>query len=214
MTSFTPPTFPQPGDALAPAHQNSQTLTLLARRRSTVAKNMTEPGPSADQLDTLLQIGARTPDHGTLFPWRFIVFEGEARARFGDTLEARLRELEPDAPAERYALERSRFLRAPVVIAVISDVTKDHKIPEWEQVLSAGAVCQTLLIAASAMGFAAQWLTEWYAYDSVATAALGLEPGERVAGFIYVGSALCDAEERPRKPPRVSRWKRSGVTSA
>jgi len=206
MSDFTPPAFPDPGDTLAPANPSPDALTLLARRRSTVAKNMTGPGPDAGQLETLLQIGARTPDHGKLFPWRFVVFEGEARARFGDILEARLRELEPDGPAERYALERNRFMRAPVVIAVISDVTENHKIPEWEQVLSAGAVCQNMLIGASALGFAAQWLTEWYAYDRVVKVALGLAPGERVAGFIYVGSAACDAEERPRKAPKVSRW--------
>lgn len=206
MSDFTPPVFPEPGEALAPANPSPDALTLLARRRSTVAKNMTGPGPDAAQLETLLKIGARTPDHGKLFPWRFVVFEDEARARFGDILEARLREIEPNGPDERYALERNRFLRAPVVIAVISDVTENHKIPEWEQVLSAGAVCQNLLIGASALGFAAQWLTEWYAYDRVVKTALGLAPGERVAGFIYVGSAICDAEERPRKAPRVSRW--------
>ncbi|MCR9130589.1 MAG: nitroreductase [Alphaproteobacteria bacterium] len=206
MSDFTPPAFPEPGEALAPANPSSDTLTLLARRRSTVAKNMTGPGPDAGQLETLLKIAARTPDHGKLFPWRFIVFEGEARARFGEVLETRLRELEPDGPDERYALERNRFLRAPVVIAVISDVTENHKIPEWEQVLSAGAVCQNLLIGASALGFAAQWLTEWYAYDRVVKTALGLAPGERVAGFIYVGSATADADERPRKAPQVSRW--------
>lgn len=206
MTDFSPPAFPEPGEALTPARPSAQTLELLARRRSTVAKNMTGPGPDAAQLETLLKIGARTPDHGKLFPWRFVVFEREARARFGDILETRLRELEPNGPDERYALERNRFLRAPVVIAVISDVTENHKIPEWEQILSAGAVCQTLLIGASALGFAAQWLTEWYAYDRVVKTALGLAPGERVAGFIYVGSAVCDAEERPRNAPRVSRW--------
>jgi nitroreductase len=206
MTQSTPPAFPEPGESLAPALASAETLELLARRRSTVAKAMTGPGPTAEQLDTLLKIGARTPDHGKLFPWRFMVFEGEARARFGDILEARLRELDPDGPEERYALERNRFNRAPVVIAVISDVTENHKIPEWEQVLSAGAVCQTLLIGASALGFAAQWLTEWYAYDRVVKTALGLAPGERVAGFIYVGTARENPSERPRKPPRVSRW--------
>lgn len=206
MSEFKPPVFPQPGDALAPAHPSHETLTLLARRRSTVAKNMTGPGPDAGQLDTLLKIGARTPDHGKLFPWRFVVFEGEARGRFGALLESRLRALEPDGPEERYVLERGRFLRAPVVIAVISDVTENHKIPEWEQVLSAGAVCQNLLVGASALGFAAQWLTEWYAYDPEIKTALDLAASERVAGFVYVGTAAGEAEERPRKAPRVSRW--------
>jgi len=200
------PRFPDAGESLTPAHASAETLDLLARRRSTVAKVMTGPGPSTDQLETLLKIAARTPDHGKLFPWRFVVFEGEARSRYGDVLEARLRELEPDGPAERYELERKRFERAPVVVAVISDTVENHKIPEWEQVLSAGAVCQNLLIAASAMGFAAQWLTEWYAYDKVTKKALGLDPGERIAGFIYIGSAAEDPTERPRQPPRVSRW--------
>lgn len=200
------PTFPEPGERLAPARASEETLELLARRRSTTAKSMTEPGPSPEQLETLLRIAARTPDHGKLFPWRFVVFEGEARARFGEMLEARLQEIEPGGPAERYQLERNRFLRAPVVVAVISDVTENHKIPVWEQVLSAGAACQQMLIAASAMGFAAQWLTEWYAYDKVTGKALGLDPGERVAGFIYIGSAAEEPSERPRKAPRVTRW--------
>lgn len=200
------PTFPEPGERLAAHHASAETLDLLARRRSTTAKSMTGPGPDAGQLDSLLRIAGRTPDHGKLFPWRFVVFEGEARSRFGEILEARLREIEPDGPDERYDLERRRFERAPVVVAVISDVTENHKIPEWEQILSAGAVCQQMLIAASAMGFAAQWLTESYAYDKVTKKSLGLEPGERIAGFIYIGSAAEAPTERPRKAPRVSRW--------
>ncbi|MFW5659776.1 MAG: nitroreductase family protein [Oceanicaulis sp.] len=203
--TFTPD-FPAPGDTLDAARKSDDTLQLLARRRSATAKAMTGPGPSPDQIETLLKIGARVPDHGKLFPWRFVVFEGEARARFGEILEQRLREIEPDGPAERYELEKTRFLRAPLVIAVVSDPVENHKIPEWEQVLSAGAVCQTLLIAANAMGFAAQWLTEWYAYDRVTKKALGLDPGEAVAGFIYVGTAAEAPAERPRKAPRVSRW--------
>ncbi|HBU62355.1 MAG: nitroreductase [Oceanicaulis sp.] len=206
MASFTAPTFPHPGDSITLSGASPETLALLAQRRSTLAKDMGEPGPSAEQLDTLLKIGARTPDHGKLFPWRFIVFEGEARAKFGERLEARFRDIEPDAPAERFELERSRFLRAPVVIAVVSDTDETHKVPEWEQILSAGAVCQNLLIAAAALGFGAQWLTEWYAFDKRMKSALGLQPGERVAGFIYVGTPQVPAQERPRKDPRVTRW--------
>ncbi len=206
MDDFQAPDFPVENATLAPAKPSREALELLANRRSTRAKDMTEPGPSRAERDTLLAIAARTPDHGKLFPWRFITFEGEARARFGDILEARMRETDPDGPPERYELERNRFLRAPLVIAVISDVIENHKIPEWEQELSAGAVCQNLLIAASAMGYAAQWLTEWYAYDRVVKTALGLAPGERVAGFIYVGTAKVDAVERKRKPARVTAW--------
>jgi len=206
MASFTAPTFPAPGDSITLTGASPETLTLLAQRRSTLAKDMGEPGPSAEQLDTLLKIGARTPDHGKLFPWRFIVFEGESRAKFGEILEARFRDIEPDAPAERFELERTRFLRAPVVIAVISDTDETHKVPEWEQILSAGAVCQNLLVGAAALGFGAQWLTEWYAFDKRMKSALGLQPGERVAGFIYVGTPQTPAQERPRKDPRVTHW--------
>lgn len=206
MSQFSAPAFPQAGDAMGPPQASPETLNLLAARRSTLAKNMAEPGPDAAQLDTLLRIGARAPDHGKLFPWRFLVFEGEARARFGAILEARFREIEPNGPVERYELERNRFLRAPLVIAVISDVSENHKIPEWEQTLSAGAVCQNLLIGAAALGFGAQWLTEWYAYDRTVKRALGLEPGERIAGFVYVGARAAPAQERPRKAPRITVW--------
>lgn len=206
MASFSPPVFPNPGDSLTVSGPSAETLTLLAQRRSTLAKDMGEPGPDAGQLETLLKIGARTPDHGKLFPWRFIVFQGEARARFGEMLESRFREIEPEAPAERFELELGRFLRAPVVIAVVSDTDETHKVPEWEQILSAGAVCQNLLVAAAAMGFGAQWLTEWYAYDKPMKSALGLAPGERVAGFVYVGTPQVPAQERPRKEPRVTHW--------
>jgi len=206
MASFSSPSFPNPGESLTLTGPSTDTLTLLAQRRSTLAKDMGAPGPDAEQLNTLLKIGARTPDHGKLFPWRFIVFEGESRARFGEKLEARFRDLEPDAPAERYELERTRFLRAPVVIAVISDTDETHKVPEWEQILSAGAVCQNLLVGAAALGFGAQWLTEWYAFDKPMKAAIGLQPGERVAGFIYLGTPQTPAQERPRKDPRITRW--------
>ncbi len=206
MAASSLPASPSAGDSLPAAHKNDAAVKMLVQRRSTLAKNMTEPGPSAQELDTLLTIGGRTPDHGKLFPWRFIVFQGEARTRFSAKLEARFKQIEPEAPEERLALERSRFERAPVVIAVISDTTENHKIPLWEQELSAGAVCQNLLIGANAMGYGAQWLTEWYAYDRVMKSELGLAPGERVAGFIYVGTAGEDPVERPRKAPRVSHW--------
>jgi nitroreductase len=158
---------------------------------------MAGPGPSPDQLETILKAGARVPDHGKLFPWRFIVFEGEARGRFGELLVSSLRETENITP-ERAALEAVRFLRAPVVIGIVSRVREAIPIPEWEQQLSAGAVCQTILIAAHAMGFVANWLTEWYAYHPLVLERLGLKPGERIAGFIYIGTSTAPLEERPR----------------
>ncbi|TRO96880.1 nitroreductase [Glycocaulis profundi] len=208
MPAFAPLPAPEENQTLDACRPSRETLELLATRRSTLARNMTGPGPSPEEVDALIALGARVPDHGKLFPWRFIVFEGEARDRFGAILEAALRQTEPDGPDERYRLERERFTRAPVVIAVISDVTDSPKIPEWEQILSAGAVCQNLLIGASAMGYAAQWLTEWYAYDDAARQAMGLTDSERVAGFVYVGTAAEAPVERPRRTPRVTRWNR------
>ena len=171
-------------------------IDLLLSRRSGSAKAMKEPGPSKKQLGQILQAGGRVPDHGKLFPWRFIVFEGRGRERAGDILaEVMKAEGERDKQVEE---ERARFLRAPVVIGVVSAAREQHKIPVWEQELSAGAVCQNILVAATALGFVANWLSEWYAYHPVVKDRLGLKPGERIAGFIYIGTAKDDLEERPR----------------
>ena len=171
-------------------------IDLLLSRRSGSAKAMKEPGPSKAELATILKAAARVPDHGKLFPWRFIVFEGQARERFGqilgETLEA---ENERERQIEE---EKNRFLRAPLVVGVISAARELIKIPVWEQELSAGAVCQNLLIAAHASGFVANWITEWYAYHPVVKQRLGLKPGERVAGFVYIGTSAVELEERPR----------------
>jgi nitroreductase len=175
-----------------------QTLGLLASRRSGSAKAMVAPGPSPAQLKTILAAGARVPDHGKLAPWRFIVLEGDARARLGEIAAARLPDVESDPSSERLAFERNRFLRAPTVVAVVSRVREGIPIPEWEQILSAGACCQNILIATHAMGFVANWITEWPAYDSVVKEKLGLQAGERIAGFIYIGSPAAPLEERVR----------------
>jgi len=177
-------------------HPAPHALDLLLTRRSGSAKAMTVPGPSKKQVEEILLAGARTPDHGKLFPWRFIVFEGKGRERFGDLL-AEVMEAEGER-AKQVEEERGRLLRAPLVIGVISAAREQHKIPLWEQELSAGAVCQNILIAATALGFVANWLTEWYAYHPEVKARMGLRPGERVAGFIYVGTAKDALEERPR----------------
>lgn len=183
-------------------------LSLLKTRRSTVAKAMVPPGPSPEQIEELLQIAARVPDHGKLAPWRFLLFEGNARVAFGAALAARYKRLHPETGEDLVAFEAARFERAPLVIGVISQVTAGIKIPEWEQQLSAGAVCQNLLIAATAMGFAAQWLTEWYAFDEEIAQVLGLQDHERMAGFVYVASREGDLSERARPDlsERVSRW--------
>lgn len=196
MSSLPP--VPQDNDPLASAHPSDETLRLLALRRSTLAREMIEPGPSSDDVNDLIRLAARVPDHGKLGPWRFIVFEGDARARFGDVVAKAFQKAEPGADEERVQFERDRLMRAPTVVCVISKVTPHPKAPEWEQVLCAGAVCQSMLIGASAMGFAAQWITEWYAYDVDVGTGLGLEEGERVAGFIYLGTAKGDLTERRR----------------
>ncbi len=177
-------------------HPAPHALQLLLTRRSGSAKAMTGPGPSQTQLADILQAGARVPDHGKLFPWRFILFEGDGRARAGEIL-AEVAEAEGERP-KQIAEERGRFLRAPMVIGVVSSARELHKIPMWEQELSAGAVCQNILIAVTALGFVGNWLTEWYSFHPIVKEKLGLKPGERVAGFIYVGTAKDELEERPR----------------
>jgi len=177
-------------------HPSPSTIDLLLTRRSGSAKAMKGPGPSDRQLADILKAGARVPDHGKLFPWRFIVFAGDGRARAGAILAE---VLEAEGEREKHiADERERFLRAPVVIGVISAARELHKVPVWEQELSAGAVCQNILIAATAMGFVANWLTEWYAFHPAVKDKMGLKAGERVAGFIYIGHPKDELEERPR----------------
>ena len=178
--------------------QSPETLDLLLRRRSTSAKAMGEPGPDAGQLRQILQAASRVPDHGKLFPWRFLVIEGDARAALGEVLAEALAARNASVSESLKRFERGRFMRAPVVVAVISSLKTEKPIPEWEQHLSAGAVCQTLLIAAAAAGFGANWLTEWCAYDDIVTAKLGLGEGEKVAGFVYIGTATAPLEERDR----------------
>jgi nitroreductase len=174
-------------------------IDLLLTRRSGSAKAMKEPGPDADELRTILTAAARVPDHGKLFPWRFIVIEGEARARMGELLARALAETEPDAATpERLEMERARFLRAPVVVGVVSRVREGIPIPVWEQQLSAGAACQTILIAATSMGYVANWITEWPAYNPRVAEGLGLGEGERIAGFVYIGTSAVVLEERVR----------------
>lgn len=186
----------------------SDALNLLLTRRSIPAKNLGEPGPDAKTLRTLLTAAARVPDHGKLVPWRFVVFTGAAGVKAGDLLAELWARREPEADADRLALERTRFSRTPVVIGVVSRAKPHVKIPEWEQVLSAGAVCMTLLTAAHAAGYSAQWLSEWYAFDEEAGQILGLVDGEKFAGFVHIGTALEPPFERarPDMDAIISHW--------
>jgi len=173
-------------------------LELLTTRRSSKAAELTGPAPSAAEIETLLTVASRVPDHGKLAPWRFILFEGEARRLAGAAIAAAYRVKYPDARPEHVDAERDRLLRAPLVIAVVSRAGPHAKIPEWEQVLSAGAAAMALVVAAHALGYGANWITEWYAYDRGVLDAFGLKPHERIAGFIHIGRPPHPPEDRPR----------------
>lgn len=183
-------------------------LDLLDARRSTPSRLLSGPGPDDAALLRMLQSARRVPDHGGLSPWRVLLIRGEARARLGEVLARRSRERDPDAPESVVEKDRARFHHAPVVLAVIACIRADHRIPEQEQLLSAGCVCFSLLLAAQAMGFGAQWLTGWAAYDGVVAERLGLAEGERIVGFLHIGQARQAVPERPRPDPAalLSDW--------
>ena len=184
---------------LSVAKRSQETLELLMLRRSLTVKDMVHPGPNEEQLKQILEIGSRVPDHKKQVPWRFLTFEKSTRGKFGKILRTIFAKNNPKTNEKILDFEENRFLRAPLVIAVISTADKDNpKVPEWEQILTAGAVCQNILIASNAMGYASQWLTEWYAYDKVVLKELNLNPNERIAGFIYIGTASKQPKERGR----------------
>lgn len=182
------------------ADLNNPTLELLAKRRSIKAVDMGSAALLPGQLETILRAGMRVPDHGKLAPWRFVVFEGEGRGAFGEVLKEAYAKDFPDAAPSSYEFERARFERAGAVVAVISAPRLHPKIPVWEQQLSAGAACQNMIVAGSALGLACQWLTEWYAFDAQVGAALGVktDEGEQVAGFLYFGKRQNEPSERDR----------------
>lgn len=186
MSDALPPP-PELGTPL-PVEAAPEVLKFLARRRSAPAMTLTEPAPSAAQVAELIRLATRAPDHGKLAPWRFVVLEAEGKAAFAAGLD-RLAQGRGDTAA---AAKLGKLKTPPLAIAVISS-PKPAAIPEWEQLLSAGAVCTTLTYAALAMGYGANWITDWYAYDPQANALLGLADGEKVAGFILIGT--------PREPP-------------
>jgi nitroreductase len=188
---------------------SQETLDFLLQRRSAKAALLGEPGPTAEQLTKILTAAARVPDHKKLEPWRFIVFEGEARANFGRVLlKACLAEEKETPSAARLETERTRLLRAPTVVAVISRVTPSPAAPEWEQVLSCGAACFSLCLAANALGFGTCWITEWYSYSRAVRESLRLAPNERMAGFVYIGTAKerQPDRERPQMDKIITRW--------
>ncbi len=203
MTEIVPPA-PAFGEPVQVARRSPETLALLSRRRSASAAFLQAPGPSEEELAQLLRLAARAPDHGKLFPWRFIVIQGQPKA-------ALVRELEryaAEQPKPDKALATLAKLRNPPVTVAVVSRTIDTDIPEWEQILSAAAVCENLLIGADAMGYGANWITDWYAYEDRSRALLGLDAQERIAGFVHLGTAAEPPLERvrPDMDKLVLRW--------
>lgn len=176
----------------------TDTIDLLLARRSVPPLLLAEPGPDPEHLRTLLTVAARVPDHGKLAPWRFILFRGPARHVADQVVSEAFRAANPAAPQAVTDKEANRFSVSPLVVGVVSTAREHVKIPLWEQQLSAGAVCQNLVVAATAMGFAASWLSGWFAYDEAVLAELGIHPGERVAGFVHLGTARETLPDRDR----------------
>lgn len=204
------PDLPHPefGEPVSAAQESEETLRLLARRRSTPVAVIGEPGPARADLEALIRLAARAPDHRKLGPWRFVVFDGAAREKLGEIF-ADARQSPATHTQAELAEARALPMRAPAIVAVISAPVDDPKqTPFWEQELSAGAVCQNLLLAAAASGWAANWITEWPAYDRTVASRLGLSPSERIAGFIYLGTAATQPVERqrPELPERLRFW--------
>lgn len=191
------------------------TLDLLLTRRSVVAKNLGEPGPSDAELETILQAGIRVPDHGKLGPWRIQVLKRTGQAALGEVYARLFLEDHPQAEPRQIEIERQRPQRAPVLLAVTARIDPVHpKIPELEQRMSGGALCQNILIAAHASGYAAQWLTEWPAFHAGVKKALGHDAGTDIIGLIYIGTPteIPSERNRPALDQVVSEW--SGPTSA
>ncbi len=201
------PAAPQEGEPANAILESAETLRLLARRRSSKVMNLIEPAPTSAEIDALINLAARVPDHGKLGPWRFVVFEGEARARASEAL-AQVIANDAGVDDSRLAHTRNLLQRAPACVMVVSTATPHAKIPPWEQVLSAGAVCFSLLVSAHALGYGGCWLTEWPAYDARARAVLGLSEHERIAGIVYLGTPKEPPTERVRAgaSTRISRF--------
>jgi nitroreductase len=187
---------------------NPDLRDYLMTRRSVGIAFLKEPGPDAAALEQMLTIATRVPDHGKITPWRLVVIEGEARARAGEKLAEIFARNNPGVDEASIEVERQRFLPAPLTVGVISSPKPHPKVPEFEQLLSAGNVAFNLVHAAHAMGFAASWVTRWYAFDAEAGAMLGARDGERFVGFVHIGTPTAVIEDRPRPVlgEIVTRW--------
>ena len=207
MTSLFP-SAPGVGTPMAATRPSAEARDFLALRRSANKAMLSLPGPSASELAAILETATRVPDHRRMAPWRFIVFEGEARQRFGEAAAGVQRKEDETASEASLEATRGLLMRAPVVIAVVSSPTDDGKTPVWEQELSAGALCYNLLLAANAAGWAGVWLAEWIAFSKGIDTLLGLSETERLAGYIYLGTPTADPQERARPDvqPLIQNW--------
>lgn len=187
-----------------------EAIDLLAERRSVIANNITEPGPSAKELETILTAGLRVPDHGRIFPWRIQILDKDGQTSLGDIFAECFKRDYPNATEEDIETERQRPQRAPVLLAITAHLNHERaaKVPLMEQKLSGGALCQNILNAAHAMGYVAQWLTEWPSYHPKVRQALGHDVNTEIIGFIYIGSATEPPSERKRAEldDVVSHW--------
>lgn len=172
-------------------------LSMLLDRAS--VSDLRDPAPAASDLDLILQAGLRAPDHGKLRPQRFVLIRGDARAAWAETIVGALKAREPDAPEKAIEKQRNRALNTPLIIALGVKVHHGHKIPEIEQMMCVGAAAMNMLNAIHALGYGGVWLTGANSYDDRVVSALGLERGDRLAGFLFVGTPM-DAPRAPRRP--------------
>ena len=179
-------------------NDTSSILNFLKSRKSASAKAMGGPGPTESQIAEIIDIAMRVPDHGKLSPWRFVLIEGEGRLRVGEGFAEIWAKNNPSHSAESLNFQRCLFIRAPVVLVVVSTAAVHSKIPVWEQQMSAAAVCYNAVLAATALGFDAQWQSDWVAYDAGAKTVMGVQLNEQVAGIIYIGTSTAPLEDRPR----------------
>ncbi|MGB3500941.1 MAG: nitroreductase [Mesorhizobium sp.] len=177
---------------------NDEIINFLKARSSAPIDLMEGPGPTDSEIETMIQIASRVPDHGRLAPWRFILYRGDVRHEVGEKLAELAQKIEGPLPEMRLDKERTRFSRAPLVIGVVSIMRENAKIPQWEMLLSGGAAAMNLCLAAQALGFGTNWITNWYSESDEGRAILGLNANERVIGFIHIGMVTKEYPERPR----------------
>ncbi|MCV3241337.1 nitroreductase [Mesorhizobium sp. ZC-5] len=181
----------------------SPIVDFLLTRSSAPIPELKEPAPSNAEIETLIRIASRVPDHGRLEPWRFILYRGQAREKIGEELAKLAEKREGPLPEGRVSQEKARFSRAPLVIGVVHVPRENPKIPQWEMLLSGAAAAMNLVIAANAMGYSTNWITNWYSDTGEGRRILGLAPEERVVGFVHIGTFSGEKFERPR--PDVSK---------